>query len=66
MLIILDGAIANGYGEMSFAAAGPTVKDQGAALGNKAGGNRMTGHRRLDSRLERDLRAELDLALSDE
>jgi hypothetical protein len=32
---ILDGAIANGHGEMSFAAARLAVKDQGAALGNE-------------------------------
>jgi hypothetical protein len=53
---ILDGAIANGHAEMSFAAAGLTVKDQGTALSDEVrseiGTEQRLSQRRLQSEVE--------------
>ncbi|MGA8191022.1 MAG: hypothetical protein WB776_24140, partial [Candidatus Sulfotelmatobacter sp.] len=52
---ILDGAIANGHGEMSFAAAGPAVKDQGAALSDEVRTQKGTEQRLPQSRLQSEI-----------
>jgi ATP-dependent Clp protease ATP-binding subunit ClpC len=58
---ILDGAIANGHGEMSFAAALLAVEDQGAALGDKVRSQIGTEQRLPQSRLQ----SEIELIIED-
>jgi len=52
---ILDGAIANGHGEMSFTAALLAVEDQGAALGDEVRSQIGTEQRLPQSRLQSEI-----------
>src|SRR6266436_1383854 len=52
---ILDGAIARGHGEMSFAAALRAVEDQGAALGDEVRSQIGTEQRLPQSRLQSEI-----------